>query len=115
MPDEILSKLGGIEAKLENLTSSVNKLSEFKDDVLQTVQEFDDYKEGRKTLPDDIRALKEKTATCQINCQHHTQKTEEYFKKTDYLIMWSYKISGAQMLISILAAAIVILVQLKIL
>jgi len=115
MPDEIMSKLGGIEAKLENLTTSMSKLSEFKDGVLQTVQEFDDYKEGRKTLPDDIRALKEKTAACQTNCQHHTQKSEEYYKKTDYLMMWSYRISGAQILISILAAAVVILVQLKVL
>lgn len=112
---DIVRAVGNLEGTLGTLVDRFDAIDRKLEVVGNTCERFENYREARKDLPEKVEDLARKTATCQSNCTHRTQKTEDYFKKTDYLMMWSYKISGAQMIISILAAAIVILVQLKIL
>lgn len=76
--------------------------------LTRTTQNYEDYKESRKDIPRDIQDLKEKTAKCNIECRHHTEKTEVYFKKVDFLMTWygraSALIVAFQVLILILVA-----------
>ena len=67
---------------------SMQVICSFKDTAIKTFQNFEDYKESRRTLPDRINALETKTASCQQSCQHKSATAEGYFKKVDFLMTW---------------------------
>jgi len=110
----ILTKLGEMSSDIKHLRDDMSTICEFKDELQKVAQEFRDYKETRKDLPIEISDTKEKVTACQTSCQHHVAKTEEYFKKTDYLMTWSHKISGILIAINVLVGAIIVLVELGI-
>jgi hypothetical protein len=119
---EILQGQARIEAIQNEIIKKMDDMCKFKDFAQRQFQNYDDYKETRKQVIPDIQALKDLTARCNQECNHRKSVMEErrkeddaYHKKTDYLMVWSYKISGIQIVISFLAALVVVLVQLKIL
>ena len=97
--DKVLTALAKLQEAMEDQKKSMVTICKFKDDALKTFQNFEDYKESRKGLPAAIAALETRTAKCNLECEHHTGETKEYFKKTDFLMTWYGR--GAALIFSI--------------
>jgi hypothetical protein len=106
---EILSKLGSLQAQMEEQKKSMDIVCSFKDTALRTFQNFEDYKESRKTLPAAIDALEKRTAKCNLECEHHTGETKSYFKKVDFLMTWYGRGAAIIFAFQILIALMVLL------
>ena len=96
---KILAAIAKLQEGMEEQKRSMKMVCEFKDQAIKTFQNFEDYKESRKGLPGAIAALEARTAKCNLECEHHTGETKEYFKKTDFLMTWYGR--GAALIFSI--------------
>lgn len=86
-------------------------IGELKIEFAKTAQSFSDYKEARKNLPLDIQELKDRTARCGIECNHHTTETKSYFKKVDFLMTWYGRGAALIFAFQLLIAAMLLLSQ----
>jgi hypothetical protein len=111
---ELTLIIGELTGAVKGLTAQVGKVEEKLDPITTTCQRFEDYREARKNLPKEVSDLNQRVVTCQSNCQNRTEDTESYFKKTDYLMAWSYKIAGVVIAVNIIVGSIVLLVELGI-
>jgi hypothetical protein len=106
---EILAAIAKLQEGMEEQKRSMSVICKFKDDAIKTFQNFEDYKESRKGLPAAIVALETRTAKCNIECEHHTGETKEYFKKTDFLMTWYGRGAALLFSINVLIAIMVLL------
>jgi hypothetical protein len=106
---EILSKLGSLQAQMEEQKKAMDIVCSFKDTALKTFQNFEDYKESRKNLPAAIDALEKRTAKCNLECEHHTGETKSYFKKVDFLMTWYGRAAALIFAITVLNTILVLL------
>jgi hypothetical protein len=109
---ELVSALGKLEGVVASLVTQVSNLDGKIEPIKLTCQRFEDYREARRNLPDKIDAVDRNVAQCQSNCSNHTEDTKAYYKKTDYLMAWSYKVAGIVIAVNVIVGAIVLLVEL---
>ena len=109
---ELSREFGELKGAVNALITQVGKIDEKLDPIKATCQRFEYYREARKDLPDKIDAVDRNVAQCQSNCSNHTEDTKAYYKKTDYLMAWSYKVAGIVIAVNMIVGAIVLLVEL---
>lgn len=108
---EVLRAIGSLEEAVEKLSDDMEKICDFKDELLATRQEFRDYKESRRDLPDQIISL-----TSRIEHQERESKdlrglAEATSEEVKLFKIWANKLSGIQIAIGALtfiAVAIVL-------
>ncbi len=105
---EILQLLGANQEAIENLAAQVEKLCNFKDELLATRQEFRDYKEIRKGLPDQIISLTSRMEIQERDAKDRTDRVEALEKEVKTLKQWADKASGVQLSINVLILIVVI-------
>jgi hypothetical protein len=111
---EILQGQARIETIQGEMNKKMDQMCEFKEFAQKQFQNYDDYKETRKSVIPDIQHLKDLTARCNQECNHRKIEEDDYHKKTDYLMNWNLKGQGVVIAINFIVAAIVVLVELGI-
>jgi len=80
----------------------MSQLCEFKDALLATKQEFEDYKAGREGIPEKIAMLEGKTNVLESNYCNLKTLAEATASEVSTLKKWADKASGIQMLLQAL-------------
>jgi hypothetical protein len=117
MDDEFLYKelqaisgnQGRIESLVTGLKENMDKMCDWKDDVLPTLQTCKLYMEARADLPDKISYLEVENEKLKEDLKTEKAANLESRKKTDFLMVWFWKISGAVLLIGIINVLLVAL------
>jgi len=99
---EILRAIGSLETAVQTLSNNMAQLCEFKDALLATKQEFEDYKAGRKGIPEKIAMLEGKTNMLESNYCNLKTLAEATASEVSTLKKWADKASGIQMLLQAL-------------
>jgi hypothetical protein len=88
------------------ILSTLNRL-----EIQQTKQgqRFEDYMDARKDIPKELQIVKDQTARCHLECDHHTTETKSYFKKVDFLMTWYGRAAALLFAFQILIAIMVLL------
>ena len=88
------SALGSINASLASLKENMDRMCDWKDDVLSNLQQCNDYMAARQKLPDRVENSEkeiEKIKTRQDNDEEKNSKTR---KQNEFLMTWYWRISG---------------------
>lgn len=86
-----------IEAQLVQFTKDMAKICAFKDELLATRQEFQDYKANRQYLPDRIISVESRTNLLESNyCILKTQ-VDNTSTEVGSLKQWANKANGLQL------------------
>lgn len=104
---EILRAIGSLESAVNKLSEDMGKICEFKDELLATRQEFEDYKEGRRLLPEKITLLEGRANMLEANYNSLKTLAEATASEVGTLKKWANQASGIQLTIQ---AAIFVLV-----
>jgi len=105
----ISSNQGRIESIVTGLKENMDKMCVWKDDVLPTLQTCKDYMEARADLPDKILNQEKEIERLKEDLKTEKAANVESRKKTDFLMVWFWKISGAVLLIGIINVLLVAL------
>jgi chromosome segregation ATPase len=100
--NEILRAIGSLESAVQHLSDNMSQLCEFKDALLATKQEFEDYKAGREGIPEKIAMLEGKTNVLESNYCNLKTLAEATASEVSTLKKWADKASGIQMLLQAL-------------
>ena len=95
--NEILRAIGSLEGAVRKLSEDMGRLCEFKDELLATKQEFADYKEVRKDLPNAINDLKTRADRLESSYARIESLTETNAADVATLRKWADRISGIQL------------------
>lgn len=106
---EIITLLAALNEQMINQKKSMDIICEFKNDAIKIFQNFEDYKEERKTIPDRLSNLENTFSRCNINCGHQTETAKRYFKEHDFLMLWYRRIAALIVAFQIIIAAMVFL------
>ena len=106
---ELLQGQARIEAQLARFAEDMTKICEFRDELLATRQEFSDYKENRKFLPEKITLLESRANLLETNYCNLKMLAEATSSEVGILKKWANQASGIQLLMQ---ALIVVLVAL---
>ena len=111
---ELLQGQARIEAQLARFADDMTKICEFRDELLATRQEFSDYKESRKSLPDKITLLESRANLLETNYCNLKTLSEATATEVSTLKKWANQASGIQLgmqaLILVVAALAPILI-----
>jgi chromosome segregation ATPase len=107
--EEILRAIGSLETTLEHQSEQLGQLCEFKDELIKTRQEFNDYKEGRKDLPEKISILSGRLDLMDVNYCNLKKLAESTAEEVGTLKRWANQASGIQLAISAAILVFVIL------
>jgi hypothetical protein len=91
----ISSKQSSIESMVIGLKENMDKICDWKDDVLPTLQTCKNYMEERKELPNKIISLEKKEESLEAVVEHNEELNSSSRKDTKFLMNWFFKISGA--------------------
>jgi polyhydroxyalkanoate synthesis regulator phasin len=105
---EILRAIGSLEKAVEKLSEDMGKICDFKDELLATRQEFSDYKEIRKGLPDQIISLTSRMEIQEREAKDRTDRVEALEKEVKTLKQWADKAFGVQLSLNVLILIVVI-------
>ncbi|MCK9458846.1 MAG: hypothetical protein M0R80_04340 [Proteobacteria bacterium] len=100
---------GRIESIVTGLKENMDKVCEWKDDVLPTLQTCKNYMEARADLPEKISNQEKEIERLKEDLKTEKDANAESRKKTDFLMVWFWKISGAVLLIGIINVLLVAL------
>lgn len=106
---EILRAIGSLETAVQTLSNNMAQLCEFKDALLATKQEFEDYKAGRKGIPEKIAMLEGKTNMLESNYYNLKTLAEATASEVGILKKWADKAQGVQLAINALVLIVVVL------
>jgi predicted RNase H-like nuclease (RuvC/YqgF family) len=98
-----------IESLVSGLKENMDRMCAWKDDVLPTLQTCKDYMEKRADLPDKISNQEKEIEKLKEEVKREKDANIESRKKTDFLMVWFWKISGAVLLIGIINVLLVAL------
>jgi hypothetical protein len=107
--NEILRAIGSLETAVQNLSNNMAQLCEFKDALLATKQEFEDYKVGRKDIPDKIAMLEVKANALEANYYNLKTLAEATASEVGILKKWADKAQGVQLALNALILIVVVL------
>lgn len=94
---EILRAIGSLESAVKKLSDDMGKICEFKDELLATRQEFEDYKEGRRSLPEKITLLEGRANMLEANYTNLKNLAEATASEVGTLKKWANQASGIQL------------------
>jgi len=107
--NEILRAIGSLETAVKNLSENMNQLCEFKDALLATKQEFEDYKVGRRDIPEKQAALESKVRMLEANYTNLKTLAEATASEVGILKKWADKAQGVQLALNALILIVVVL------
>jgi predicted RNase H-like nuclease (RuvC/YqgF family) len=115
MDDEFLYKelqaISGNQSRIESivtrLESNMDKMCTWKEDVLPTLQTCKNYMEARADLPEKISDQGKEIERLKEDLRTEKSANVESRKRTDFLMVWFWKISGAVLLIGIINVLLV--------
>jgi hypothetical protein len=93
---------GRIESLVTGLKENMDKMCDWKDDVLPTLQTCKLYMEARADLPDKISNLEIENERLKEDLKTEKAANLESRRKTDFLMVWFWKISGAVLIIGVI-------------
>ena len=105
----ISSKLSSTESIVTELKEDMGRMCDWKDNVLPTLQTFKDYMEKRADLPDKISNQEKELEKIKDELKVEKEANAESRKKTEFLMVWFWKISGAVLLLGIINILLVAL------
>jgi len=106
---EILRAIGSLETSVQNLSKSMSQLCEFKDALLATKQEFEDYKTGRRDIPEKLAILEGKVRAQEANYTNLKTLAEATASEVGILKKWADKAQGVQLALNALILIVVVL------
>ena len=107
--NEILRAIGSLETAVKNLSENMSQLCEFKDALLATKQEFEDYKTGRRDIPEKIAMLEVKANALEANYANLKTLAEATASEVGILKKWADKAQGVQLALNALILIVVVL------
>jgi chromosome segregation ATPase len=99
---ELLQGQARIEAQLARFSEDMKLICAFRDELLATRQEFNDYKEGRKDLPEKITMLEGRASLLETNYNNLKLLAESTSSEVSTLKKWANQASGIQIGLSAL-------------
>lgn len=98
---ELLQGQARIEAQLARFAEDMTSICAFKDELLATKQEFQDYKESRRALPEKITLLEGRANLLEANYNSLKTLAEATASEVGTLKKWANKASGVQLTIQV--------------
>lgn len=96
---ELLQGQARIEAQLTRFAEDMTNICAFKDELLATKQEFQDYKESRSALPEKITLLEGRANMLEANYNSLKTLAEATASEVGTLKKWANQASGIQLTI----------------
>ena len=92
----------GTKENVGYLKENMEKLCAWKEDVLPTLQTCKNYMEARADLPEKISNQEKEIERLKEELRRDELTNAESRKKTDFLMVWFWKISGAVLVIGVI-------------
>ena len=108
---EIMRAVGSLETSVNTLVSQVKEMSNDIKGVTKTCNDFEGYKESRKDIPERIGDLEKTAADYERTKELNQKEQDKRFKQIDFLMIWSYRVGGAILLLQILIGLLVLVLQ----
>lgn len=105
--NEILRAIGSLEKAVEKLSEDMESLCDFKDELLATRQEFRDYKEIRKDLPDQISQLQTRAERLENSYSSLKTASDGMAQEVATIKAWASKASGVQLAVNVILIIVV--------
>jgi len=105
--NEILRAIGSLETEVKNLSQDMEGICNFKDELLATKQEFRDYKEGRKDLPDQISQLQTRAERLENGYAILKTASDGMAQEVATIKAWASKASGVQLAVNVILIIVV--------
>jgi chromosome segregation ATPase len=106
---EILASIARVETTTKQLEKNMGEICEFKEEMIKTRQEFEDYKRLRHDIPKDLQNLTDRVNKGTTTCEHHETIVTDLSKKVDFLMTWYGRLAAVivsiQIIIAIMVAA----------
>lgn len=88
------SALGSINSSLASLEKNMNKVCEWKDNVLENLQQCNDYMAARQKLPDRMDNSEKEIEKIKTQRTHDEELNSKTRKQNEFLMTWYWRISG---------------------
>jgi DNA repair ATPase RecN len=106
---EIAASQSKIEAHVSSLKTDMEKICNFKESTITSLQRVNDYMSSREDLPDEITMLKMAHQQLKDKTESDEKLNADSRKKTDFLMVWAWKISGAIIVLGIINTILIAL------
>ena len=108
---EILASIARIETSNKQLIEQMSEICKFKLEMIKTVQEFNDYKKSRFSIPEDLQELKDVVTAHNMKCdqrsEQHDSIIQRLVKENTFLMTWYGRAASVIVAIQILIAVMV--------
>lgn len=90
----ISSKLSSTDTNVARLKESMDKVCDWKDDVLSNLQQCNDYMNARQTLPQRLDDHEKEIEKIKITRDHDEEANSKTRKQNEFLMTWYWRIAG---------------------
>ncbi len=100
----ISNKQSSMEAHIEELKTKVDKIGDWKDDVLIALQTCKYYMEANENLPQEVKNLTKSLEKLKDKTEGEEEQNKEVRKDTKFLMSWYLRLSGLALMITAIGA-----------